>query len=191
MTKEEIKTERFTEWMPIDENALPYHLLICQWRHPEYGIIEGSLIRSTPEIPSSHQAWWIMPSDGFSAEIWLGEFTAYRKFIKKPKPIKAEPKESYAASLEAENERLRKALEWVEQKLNVPATQICLNCGADYGLHRSSDCACPLHGLEISMRAFDRGEHQQWQDTFFEDKGQPDVYSALTIIEQALNPTGK
>jgi hypothetical protein len=72
--------ENKTEWIPInpDESNLPNDLLICDWKHPEYGIIKGNLVRYGSRL-ESEQAWWIFPVGGSEADIALSEFTHYRK----------------------------------------------------------------------------------------------------------------
>jgi len=94
--------------------------------------------------------------------------------------IKLVDKEVEIAGLEKEIQRLRAALAGVVNKLTPVKTGICANCGGDYGIHRSSDSACPLNGMEISEAAIDRGLRQQWyDDKSFIDDGDPDTYTAL------------
>ena len=65
------------DWMPIHHDArLPSDHLIVEWKHPDYGTIKGSI------IGGEDKSLWVLPADGVSPEIWLGEFTGYRKIIK-------------------------------------------------------------------------------------------------------------
>ena len=81
-----------TEWMPIDLNNLPSELLICEWKHPEYGIITGNIITYSGERPDYKESKWIFPEGGDQADIWLNEFTHYRKFLSKAKVDRPEAK---------------------------------------------------------------------------------------------------
>lgn len=69
------------KWLPITE-ATENLEAIYEWKHPEYGIIKGSIIGGD-RIPGTggKVSLWILPDDGRSAEIWLGEFTGYRKAL--------------------------------------------------------------------------------------------------------------
>lgn len=67
------------EWLAIDKTTEPKQMLICEFEHPEYGIIEGYAVRYGGRL-ESEQSYWVCPSDGRSADIWLYEFTQYRKF---------------------------------------------------------------------------------------------------------------
>ena len=69
-------------WIEISENNLPSDLLICEWLHPEYGIIKGNLIWDGGKL-ESEKSWWIFPVGGADADIALSEFTHYRKPAKK------------------------------------------------------------------------------------------------------------
>jgi hypothetical protein len=66
-----------------------------------------------------------------------------------------------------------------EQTVSAPASfetvmnhsfDICIHCGAEKGLHQSETNHCPLHGKELSMDAWNRGERQKWQPTVFESR---------------------
>jgi hypothetical protein len=78
----QVTTLKKNDWIKINEDELPSQQLICEWLHKELGIINGSLIRSDSNLPLSKQAWWVLPSDGCSAELWIGDFTHWRKIKK-------------------------------------------------------------------------------------------------------------
>jgi len=81
--------EEAPKWIEITESSLPSELLICEWKHPEYGIVEGNVVVYSPDRDNGFkESKWIYPSDG-SADIALDEFTHYRKF---PKKVKEEAK---------------------------------------------------------------------------------------------------
>jgi hypothetical protein len=66
------------EWLPIDLENLPSHQLICEWKHPEYGIVIGNIVKYGGRL-ESEQSLWIFPVGGLDADIALSEFTHYRK----------------------------------------------------------------------------------------------------------------
>lgn len=74
-------------------------------------------------------------------------------------------------------------------------TRICINCGADKGLHKFDNMQCPKNGIEENRFNELSGKYfpQQWQNTFFEDSGvaklnkaAPDMLRALQIGLQLL-----
>jgi hypothetical protein len=73
------------EWLPIDLENLPSHQLICEWKHPEYGIVIGNIVKYGGRL-ESEQSLWIFPVGGLDADIALSEFTHYRK-IKRAQPL--------------------------------------------------------------------------------------------------------
>jgi hypothetical protein len=56
------------EWLPID----------FEWKHPEYGIVIGNIVKYGGRL-ESEQSLWIFPVGGLDADIALSEFTHYRK----------------------------------------------------------------------------------------------------------------
>lgn len=67
-----------TDWIPITEDNIPGNWRIVEWKHPEYGVIEGFVYKDNDLLPLSQQAYWVASHDGNSADIWLGEFTHFR-----------------------------------------------------------------------------------------------------------------
>lgn len=73
-----------SDWIPIDFNKLPPELLIMDWKHPEYGIITGSMVIYHPTYRhgDNSTSYWIFPDPDtmeHSADIWIEEFTHYRR----------------------------------------------------------------------------------------------------------------
>lgn len=80
----EEKNRIIAEWIPVDMNNLPPELQIVEWKHPEYGIIKGSLVIYHPNFRDGNAStsYWVFPdpeSMGHSADIWVEEFTHYRR----------------------------------------------------------------------------------------------------------------
>lgn len=67
-------------WVKITDTAKLKDNVIAEWKHPEFGIIRGSIVMYEGERPDYKKSEWIYPSDG-SADIWLGEFTHYRNIV--------------------------------------------------------------------------------------------------------------
>jgi len=62
------------------------------------------------------------------------------------------------------------------------STDKCLNCGADNGLHRYDDLACPRGGIEASV-----GREMLWDRTHFEiDSPLKSLEAQLKIATEAL-----
>lgn len=85
-----------SEWIAIDETKLPSELLICEWQHPEYGIIRGSLVIYGPDRSTGFkETKWIFPDDeGRSADIALSEFTHWRRIKKHQSTLQQPPASS-------------------------------------------------------------------------------------------------
>lgn len=79
-----IEETKVNDWIKIESNNLPSDLLICEWKHPKYGIIEGNMVWYGGRL-LSEQSWWIFPTGGSEGDIALSEFTHYRKPVQKPK----------------------------------------------------------------------------------------------------------
>lgn len=79
----------------IDFNNLPLDRLICEWMHPEYGIIKGNLVWTGGDNYGKGASWYIYPyPDPVSqADISLSEFTHYRKIVKHMQESKGEKHE--------------------------------------------------------------------------------------------------
>jgi len=60
---------------------------------------------------------------------------------------------------------------------------VCANCGAGGGLHKSSGHNCPKFGIEETRE----GHRQQWQDSIFEDAGLKQFYDTAPLLATTLN----
>ena len=73
---------KVNDWIPLNQEELPQHFLILEFFHPELGTIEGYLIETTTVFNDRRTvSVWVHPSD-HSADIWVGDFTHYRKLYK-------------------------------------------------------------------------------------------------------------
>lgn len=71
------------EWVNITPDNLPPHLQVCEWLHPEYGVIIGNIVKYGGKL-ESEQSLWIFPVGGCEADIVLSEFAHFRKVIQQP-----------------------------------------------------------------------------------------------------------
>ena len=63
-------------------------------------------------------------------------------------------------------------------------SEICANCGADYGLHQYATNQCPRFGREES----NPNKPKQWDETVFEDSGLTALHDAAPDLLEALEP---
>lgn len=109
------------EWLPINQKQLPSDRLICEWKHPEYGVITGSLIWDGGKL-ESEKSWWVFPVGGAEADISLDEFTHYRK-IYKPVPDRPTPVVQAKTAEEILEDRLSS-----EYVISARAKRIAIEC---------------------------------------------------------------
>lgn len=102
------------DWILIDMNNLPHPNVVRKWKHPEYGIIKGSLVWDGGKY-ESEKAWWVFPDGGQEADIWLNEFTHYKLAPQKqpvvsndnqPKETTEQASDKYANSFKNEPDEI-------------------------------------------------------------------------------------
>jgi hypothetical protein len=70
------------EWVEIDFSNLPQENIIYEFKHPEYGTIVGSIFTDYGDRTNGYKtSKWVYPEPVpvSQADIWLNEFTHYRK----------------------------------------------------------------------------------------------------------------
>jgi hypothetical protein len=65
-------------WMEISDQTLPHDLQIVEWKYKDGSGIETGNLVPYYDPRCKFIGWFVHPSDD-SADIWLGDFSHYRK----------------------------------------------------------------------------------------------------------------